>query len=424
MSRGLDGKPAAGVEILAWCGVLHALTHSFHVVLMPLYLAIQQDLELASVAETTLLMSALMMAYFLPSYHLGVAADRYDRRWLLGVGLVCNGLGFLALGLAPGYGWALIAVVVAGLGGSFYHPAATSLIAQAYPSEQGKAFGLVGIGANVGFLFVPVYAGWRFDHGVVAHGVAAWRWPVMELGGLAVLVGIIFLIATRHWQASRQTHESQNVAGPLFVSPRLWVLFIGAAVALSLRDFAGMGMGSLGALFLPQAHGFTSTATGLALSAIFLAAIISNPLFGRWSDRHRYGWMAFVMVTAGAVVFVFPLLPSWGLVPGLLIYGFFFMAGYPMVEAALMESIPADRRGRVFGLFILISGCLGNLSHWVIGRWVGALGTQAMEPSAYRGPYLGLALLIWISMIGLICLWMLRSTQRNELLTSAERLER
>ena len=424
MSTVIEGKTGNGAAVLVWCGVLHAFTHSFHVVLMPLYLAIQQDLGLASVAETTLLMTALMMAYFLPSYHLGVVADRYDRRWLLGGGLVCNGIGFVALGLAPSYGWALLAVVVAGFGGGCYHPAATSLIAQSYPNEQGKAFGLVGIGANVGFLFVPAYAGWRLDRGVLEQGVAAWRWPVVELGGLAIMVALVFLVATRHWQVSRRSQDSHHAEAPLFGSRKRWLLFIGAAVALSLRDFAGMGMGSLGALFLPQAHGYNSAATGLALSAIFLAAIISNPLFGRLSDRHRYGWMTFVMTTAGLVVFAFPFLPAWGLVPGLMTYGFFFMAGYPMVEAALMESIPAAVRGRVFGLFILISGCLGNLSHWVIGRWVGTLGTQAVEVEAYRAPYLGLALLIWGSMIGLVCLWVLRSEQRKELLARAERLGR
>ena len=161
--------PAASRNpVLLWCGVLHAFTHGFHVVLMPLYLPMQRDLGLGSVAQSTLLMTILMGAYFLPSYALGVLADRYDRRALLGWGLCLNGLGFLVLGWAPSYWLAVVGVIVAGVGGSFYHPAATSLIAQLFPAEHGKAFGLVGIGANVGFLFVPVYAGWSL---CVLHGV-------------------------------------------------------------------------------------------------------------------------------------------------------------------------------------------------------------------------------------------------------------
>lgn len=202
---------------------------------------------------------------------------------------------------------------------------------------------------------------------------------------------------------------------PLFTSTRVWVLFLIAAFAFSLRDFAGMGMGSLGSLFLQKAHGFSAAATGLALSAIFLAAILSNPLFGKLSDRHRYGWISFVMAVAGVCVVAFPYLPAWGLIPGLLVYGFFFMACYPMIEAALMESVSITVRGRVFGLFILISGLLGNLSHWLIGRWVQTLGEVAKQAASYQGAYLGLGSLIWVSMVGLICLRMIRSDSREDL---------
>jgi MFS family permease len=394
---------------LVWCGVLHAFTHSFHVVLMPLYLPIQRDFGFESVAQATLLMSVLMISYFLPSYVVGSLADRYDRRLLLGVGLVINGIGFVGLGMSSSYEWAILGMIVAGVGGSFYHPAATALISQLYPTQQGRAFGMIGIGANVGFIGVPIYAGWRVDQLSGQVGDTAWRTPVLELGWLAIVVAIAFLVATRHWSIRQEHSHIEHLKMPLFASRKAWGLFLIAALAFSFRDFAGVGMGSLGALFLQKAHDFSAAATGTAVSAIFLAAIISNPLFGKLSDHHRYGWIAFVMIVAGFCVLAYPYLPRWGLIPGLIVYGFFFMACYPMVEAALMESVPSAVRGRVFGLFILISGLLGNLSHWWIGRWVQDLGPVADQATAYRGAYFGLACLVWISMIGLICLRMIRS---------------
>ena len=51
------------------CGALHAFTHIYHVALMPLYLLIQRDLKLASVEQATLLLTLMMLAYFLPSYY-------------------------------------------------------------------------------------------------------------------------------------------------------------------------------------------------------------------------------------------------------------------------------------------------------------------------------------------------------------------
>src|SRR5438552_2115291 len=142
-------------------GMLHAFTHLYQVALLPLYLRIQHDLKLGSVEQATLLVTVLGLAYFLPSYPLGALADRLSRKKLLTLGLVINGLGFVGLSLAPNYGWALASVAVAGFGGSFYHPSATALVARLFPEARGRALGLVGIGASIGFFAGPLYAGWR-----------------------------------------------------------------------------------------------------------------------------------------------------------------------------------------------------------------------------------------------------------------------
>src|SRR5438477_1844 len=111
------------VRALWLCGVLHAFTHVYHVALMPLYFLIQQDFRLASLGKATLLVTVMMVAYFIPSYPVGVLADRISRKKLLTLGLLFNALGFIGLGLAPNYRFGLVSVMVAGIGGSFFHPA-------------------------------------------------------------------------------------------------------------------------------------------------------------------------------------------------------------------------------------------------------------------------------------------------------------
>src|SRR5678810_849973 len=125
-------------------GILHAFTHLYQVALMPLYLLIQKDFKFQSVSQATLLLTVLMVACFGPSYAIGILADKFNRTKLLGFGLAVNALGFIAFSWAPNYGWALVSVIVAGLGGSFYHPAATAMIARLFPQNTGKALGLVG----------------------------------------------------------------------------------------------------------------------------------------------------------------------------------------------------------------------------------------------------------------------------------------
>ena len=199
----------------------------------------------------------------------------------------------------------------------------------------------------------------------------------------------------------------------LFPTAALWLLFFAAAVAFALRDFAGHSMGSLGSLFLQKAHGFTVKEAGAALSVIFLMGIVSNPLFGHLSDRGRTRWTAGVMLAAAVVIAAYPHLPRGALAGALAVYGFFFMGCYPMVEAALMEAVPDAVRGRVFGLFITVGGILGNLAHWLAGRWVERLGAGAGEAANYHGFYLLLAALLVASLPGLLCLREIKRRERG-----------
>jgi MFS family permease len=396
--------PAHRARTLFLATVLHGFTHVYQVALLPLYLPIQRDFQLPGVGRATLLVTMLMIAYFLPSYPLGVLADRVSRKKLLGIGLAINGAGFIGLAFAPNYATAVLCVIVAGFGGSFYHPAATAMIARLYPVGTGRALGILGMGASIGFFLGPIYCGWRA-------ATAGWRQPVLELGILGILGAIAFAILAREETAREgQTAENHHIA-TLFPTTALWLLFIGAALAFSMRDFAGSSMGSLGSLFLQKAHRMDIEATGIALSVIFIGSLISNPVFGGLSDRGRFRWAFVLLILAALIVAIFPHLPRSGIIPAFLLYGFFFMATFPVIEAALMESVPDAVRGRVFGFFITIGGLFGNLSHWLVGKWVHRLGSSADSPTGFYSAYGFLACLVLLSMLGLSCLKSIRKRE-------------
>src|SRR5687767_10426191 len=100
------------VRTLWLCGVLHTFTHLYQVALLPLYFLIQRDLRLDGVEQATLLVTAMMAAYYLPSYHAGLLADHWSRKKLLAWGLAINGLGFIVLSQAHTYAMALVGVVI------------------------------------------------------------------------------------------------------------------------------------------------------------------------------------------------------------------------------------------------------------------------------------------------------------------------
>ena len=425
---------------LALAAVLHAFTHIYQMALVPLYLPIQKFFRRDSVDDATLLVTALLVSYFLPSYPMGVLADRFSRKKLLSYGLLINALGFLSLAFAPNYPMAIACVIMAGVGGSFFHPAATALVARLYPGNTGRALGFLGIGASVGFCVGPLYAGWR------AQMTGDWRWPVAELGifGL-VMAGLFAWLAEDHvtredislspqrgegrgegWEGRetliekecvRPHHPSPSIPlpvegrgkpdgapQPMFPTPALWLMFLAAAFVFLLRDFTGSSMSTVGSLFLQKARGFNVKETGLTISVLFIASAISNPLFGHFSDRARLRWAAVLIIVSAAFVVAFPHVPIQWIVPTLLVYGFFFLASYPIVEAALMDAVPDAVRGRVFGLFITIGGLLGNLSHYIVGKWVDSFGPRATEVETYYPLYGWLAVFLLASLLGLPCL--------------------
>jgi MFS family permease len=397
-------------------GVLHGFTHLYQVALMPLYLRIQEDLKLGSVEQATLLVTVMGVAYFVPSYPLGVMADRWSRKRLMAAGLAINGLGFVGLAFAPNYAWALVSVIVAGFGGSFYHPAATALIARLFPEARGRALGLAGIGASAGFFLGPIYCGWR------AVSCGSWRSPVLDIGLAGVVAAGLFSWLADEERDAAAANEAPSPKAPLysaeahklFPTPVLWAFFLAAGVLFSLRDFAGSAMPTSASLFLQNAHGFSPKTTGIALSWIFVAAAISNPLFGRLSDGGRIPWITFVLVMAAGLIVVFPCVPTAWMAPVLVAYGFFFMSSYPMTEAALMEAVPDEVRGRVFGLFTTLSGLVSNLSHWLVGDWVQRLGPRASSPASYFPLYAGLSVLVLMSLGALPFLHGLRKREHME----------
>jgi MFS family permease len=155
----------------------------------------------------------------------------------------------------------------------------------------------------------------------------------------------------------------------------------------------------------------------VALSGIFLATLISNPLFGHLSDRGRKRWTCFVHLMAAALVAVFPHLPGANhnrFFVAFMAYGFFFMASYPMVEAGVMQAVHDSVRGRAFGLWITIGGLIGNLSHWLVGHSVEAFGPRATQPAAYFALYGVLAGCLVLSLLGLPCLQAVRRREHAE----------
>ena len=75
---------------LILCVVLHAFTHAYAVMLVPLYLLMVANLHLTGVKRASLLVSLYALVYNIGQYATGILSDRFNRKLLLGAGLVTD----------------------------------------------------------------------------------------------------------------------------------------------------------------------------------------------------------------------------------------------------------------------------------------------------------------------------------------------
>ena len=370
--------------------VLHAFTHAYGTILAPLYLLMADDLKLAGEKQATLVVTVYMLVYCLGSLGSGILADRFDRKWLLGVGLIGNALAILLMGLTQSYPLILALAVVAGLFGTLFHPAANALAPAHYPKHPGLAIGFLGAGAGLGFFAGPWYAGWRAQS-------AGWQAPLVEAGIFGLVVGIIYMLVAR--EADEKKHRNHHTARHLSWTLRFRTAML--AIVLGCRDFAGISSITLVSLYLQKAHGLDPKQTGFVLGAMMLIAIVVNPLivFLTPGRRRLPALVAVLLIGSMAIGSV----PWWGVgavLPLMCVFQTANLGSYAVSDAATLERTPAALRGRVVGLFLMLAGTMASTGPWIMGAWTDAMGPAAQDPKSYVKPFLLLAGMIAFASFG------------------------
>lgn len=340
----------------------------------------------ASFALTGVVVSANLVGTFVGQYPAGWLADRIGRRPVMVGGLVTAAAFTLAMVLPVGIGWLIGFRFLAGLGGAAYFPASRAMIADLVPeSERGRAYGWLSSARLAGFIAGPAIGG------VLALGG---RQTVFVATAVALLLAaVVIVVALRSTPAARPSPRLGEEAvaappGPAGPAPSRLAWAFAGLLALSVGFGVVVGAyTTVWSLFL-KAIGATDWQIGLSLSLFALPAVVVAPLAGVAADRWSRRWLACGAVAlAGIVAMIYPLFTS---VPPVIALGVLEGAGIaffdPASNALLMESVPADRRGRFQG-------------------GLGAANSAAMASGAAAGGVLfgfGVGVPFWVT--GSICI--------------------
>lgn len=422
---------------LVLCTVLHAFTHAYSVLIVPLYLLVAADLRLPGVKYAAMVVTIYNVVYWGLAFVSGILADRFNRKVLLGIGLLGNALAVLAMGMTRSYEWLVVWAVLAGVAGSLFHPAANAMVPAHYPKSPGMAIGLLGAGSGLGFFLGPQYAGWRAESATWhLWNIADWQRPLVELGLIGLVIGVIFLIFAREVPgrifrrrgdsglpvpsaealASLPEPPSLPINRTYTLGRRLRWQVVALAFTLGFRDFAGVAGLSLASIFLQKAYGYGTKEAGLVVGCMMLLSVIVNPLAVYLSPGRRRlpALLGHLAVGACLVPLASQVSSVLGVVVVLCLFQTCQLGSYSVSDAATLERVVPEVRGRVVGLFLSIAGTIGATGPWIMGAWVDAMGNGASNPRNYASPFIFLSLCLLWSMLSVPIIRRIGSPIRTE----------
>jgi MFS family permease len=385
-------SPPAGVPPKAWLllglmtalNVLNFVDRQLIAGLAPLLIA---DLGLTRADIGLLVGFAFVVIYTVVGLGLGVAADRWPRRWLIGAGLAVWSAMTAASGAARGFIGLAVPRVLVGVGEATLTPAALSMLADVFPPRRlGMASSVYYTGLPIGTALSLVIAGWagpRFG----------WRACFYALGVIG-LASVALLLLVREPQ--RQGGTARPGPAPAAPAPSIGAIVRDLLAAVRTRPALGLVMlggaalayGSASAMhgvtWLVEERGFPFARAAFVAGAMAVVSGLAGNLAGGWfSDWCRRRWtggrawslaaIAVFFAPFSAAFFVLP--PSS---PVFYVCWFFSAAStvtyFGPVFAAVQELAPAHVRSSAVAFGLLVMNMLGVGP----GPWItGLIGDQA-----------------------------------------------
>jgi len=299
---------------------------------------------------------ALGSAYNLP-YGLGQLpggwlADRIGPRRLILVGISGVAAAGLLVGIAPTYIVMAVFLVLLGLVGGGYHPAASPLVSASVAEQnRGRALGLHQIGGTASFFLTPL----------IAAGIASalgWRGSFIAVAIPTFFFGIAlyFILGRRGYAAAPQpdttTQQATTPAAP--GQKRRLVVFVILGIVLQVIVFSSM---SFVPLYVNEIHGSSEAAAASLLAVFHFAGLYAGPLGGYLSDRFgRVLMMLIVSLIAGPAIYLLHTAnPGWSVSVLLLVMGTCQYFGMPISEAYIISHTSERNRSTVLGVYYFAS---------------------------------------------------------------------
>ncbi len=391
-------SPGVILGVLTTVNALNYLDRYVAAATLPLILA---DLAISD-AQGGLLQSLFIVAYSLACVPAGWLGDVGSRLRLAAIGVFVWSLATVASGLAPTYGWLLLARAVIGVGEASYAVVTPSLLSDCYPAERrarmlGVFYAAIPIGAALGYIVGGVIG--------EAHG---WRTAFFIAGAPGAVLAFLLLRLT---EPPRGARDATSVgATPLGLGPSLRALasrrsYLVNTAAQVIYTFAMGGLATWMPTYFVRERGIPLGSAATTFGLLLVAAGFAGTLLGGriasavarrrpGADFTVSGWSLSVSIlfTLFAVLAPQPAV-FW---PAMFVTLFLLFINVGPLNAAMANVLPAELRARGFAVTTMLMHLLGDAaSPWLIGAESDRIGLRI--PVLVTGSLLAAA--------GVVLLW-------------------
>lgn len=274
----------------------------------------------------------------------GVLADRYGRRKVMTLGLICEGLGVIGLTFLQQW-WAAVAIIFSGLSLAAFLPAQQAYISDRVSyQKRGRVLATVEFSwASAGILSLPL-AGWMID-------TFGWRSPFFALGLFSLIAAGLVWLRLPPVEHHAQTGLTWNEVQTVCLRPNV-VASIGASFLVFVAISAFLAMWGV---WLTTDFGLDAAAIGLVATAIGVAELGGSGTSSLFIDRvgKRRGSRSGLLLT-GIALLLLPLNQDRfvGAVATLIVTALFLEFTIVSLIPLYSEQAP-EARGTVLSLVLL-----------------------------------------------------------------------
>ena len=345
----LDERRRHDYGTISLIGLAHGTSHFFHLLLVPLFPALQAEFGY-SFAELGLLVSTFFIISGIGQAMAGFVVDRFGARPVLFLALSCFVLASIAAGTAQGFSGLMLASALAGLGNCPFHPVDfTILNKRVSQARLGHAFSVHGITGNLGWALAPV-----FSIGIW-HATGNWRY--VYIGTALLALAVMALLAWGRdliddtqgaWQKASGAAADEHPMAFLKL-PSVWLcfsFFFWSTMALTaIQSFASPA--------LQQMYGLPLSLTAYVVTGYMLCGAAGMVVGGFLVQKVER--LERTIAAAMALAALLLLITASGILPGMAAAALAALAGFgtgiagPSRDMLIKRAAPPGATGRVYG---------------------------------------------------------------------------